>query len=121
MKQYGLLPEFYNVAQGGSSNKRDGYPLRPELIESAMYLYRDTKDPFLLALGEDMLQAMEHSAKTECGYATVKSVKDHTLEDRMESFFLAETTKYLYLLFDEDNFIHNRFVNKGLFPFPTLI
>lgn len=25
----------------------------------------------------------------------------------MESFFLAETTKYLYLLFDTDNFIHN--------------
>ena len=26
----------------------------------------------------------------------------------MESFFLAETTKYLYLLFDPDNFVHNR-------------
>lgn len=25
----------------------------------------------------------------------------------MESFFLAETTKYLYLLFDTDNFMHN--------------
>lgn len=25
----------------------------------------------------------------------------------MESFFLAETTKYLYLLFDYDNFMHN--------------
>lgn len=25
----------------------------------------------------------------------------------MESFFLAETTKYLYLLFDTDNFLHN--------------
>lgn len=25
----------------------------------------------------------------------------------MESFFLAETTKYLYLLFDEHNFIHH--------------
>ncbi|KIH50409.1 hypothetical protein ANCDUO_19512 [Ancylostoma duodenale] len=25
----------------------------------------------------------------------------------MESFFLAETTKYLYLLFDSDNFLHN--------------
>ena len=24
----------------------------------------------------------------------------------MESFFLAETTKYLYLLFDTDNFLH---------------
>merc|ERR1712059_60831 len=30
------------------------------------------------------------------------------LADRMESFFLAETTKYLYLLFDPENFIHNR-------------
>ena len=38
----------------------------------------------------------QHSARTECGYATVKDVRDHTLEDRMESFFLAETTKYIY-------------------------
>lgn len=32
---------------------------------------------------------------------------DFTLEDRMESFFLSETTKYLYLIFDKHNFIHN--------------
>ncbi len=37
----------------------------------------------------------------------VQDVRDHTLEDRMESFFLSETTKYLYLLFDTENFIHN--------------
>lgn len=37
----------------------------------------------------------------------IKDVRDHRKEDRMESFFLAETTKYLYLLFDTDNFIHN--------------
>ncbi|GFO26847.1 alpha-1,2-mannosidase [Plakobranchus ocellatus] len=36
----------------------------------------------------------------------VKDVRDHRLEDRMESFFLAETAKYLYLLFDPDNFLH---------------
>lgn len=36
----------------------------------------------------------------------IKDVKTHEKEDRMESFFLAETTKYLYLLFDEHNFIH---------------
>lgn len=35
-------------------------------------------------------------------------MRDHRKEDRMESFFLAETTKYLYLLFDTDNFIHNQ-------------
>ena len=37
----------------------------------------------------------------------IKDVRDHRLENRMESFFLAETTKYLYLLFDPDNFLHN--------------
>ena len=37
----------------------------------------------------------------------MRDVRDHKLDNRMESFFLAETTKYLYLLFDEDNFIHN--------------
>jgi len=33
-------------------------------------------------------------------------VQDGRLENRMESFFLAETTKYLYLMFDPENFIH---------------
>ena len=51
-KQYGFLPEFYNVPQNGASHKREGYPLRPELIESAMYLYKATSDPFLLTLGK---------------------------------------------------------------------
>lgn len=37
----------------------------------------------------------------------VKNVNDHTIENRMESFFLAETTKYLYLIFDPDNWMHN--------------
>ena len=105
LKQYGFLPEFYNVAQGGASAKREGYPLRPELIESAVYLYRATKDPWLLSLGEDILTSIETVTKTECGYATVKNVKDHTLDNRMESFFLAETIKYLYLLFTPDHWL----------------
>lgn len=37
----------------------------------------------------------------------IKNVRTHEKENRMESFFLAETTKYLYLLFDPDNFLHN--------------
>ena len=37
----------------------------------------------------------------------VKNVRTHALDNRMESFFLAETTKYLYLLFDPENFLHN--------------
>lgn len=34
-------------------------------------------------------------------------MRDHKLDNRMESFFLAETIKYLYLLFDPENFIHS--------------
>jgi len=107
-KQYGFTPEFYNVAQGGVAAQREGYPLRPELIESIMYLYRATGDPWLVDAAVDILKSIQHSAWTPCGYATIKNVLTHSLEDRMESFFLAETTKYLYLMFDPENFIHNR-------------
>ena len=33
-----------------------------------------------------------------CGYATLHHVIDKSKEDRMESFFLSETCKYLYLV-----------------------
>lgn len=106
-RQYGFLPEFYNIPTGEAGANRENYPLRPELIESVMYLYRATGDPFLLEIGENMLESIEHSAKTACGYATIRNVQNHQQEDRMESFFLAETTKYFYLLFDPSNFLHN--------------
>uniref|UniRef100_T1IZX8 alpha-1,2-Mannosidase n=1 Tax=Strigamia maritima TaxID=126957 RepID=T1IZX8_STRMM len=105
-KQYGFTPEFYNIPLSEAHVNREGYPLRPELIESIMYLYRATKDPLLLQMGVDILESIQHSARTHCGYATIKDVRDHKIEDKMESFFLAETIKYLYLLFDTENFIH---------------
>ncbi|XP_068228377.1 ER degradation-enhancing alpha-mannosidase-like protein 2 [Palaemon carinicauda] len=106
-KQFGFTPEFYNIPQAETSAYREGYPLRPELVESLMYLYRATNDDTLLKMGADIVRSIQHSAKTSCGYATVKNVNDHTLDNRMESFFLAETTKYLYLLFDRENWLHN--------------
>ena len=42
-------------------------------------------------------------------------METHELDDRMESFFLAETTKYLFLLFDEDNFIHKQNRNHSFY------
>jgi mannosidase alpha-like ER degradation enhancer 2 len=106
LKQFGFLPEMYDVSN--SEIKRSLYPLRPEFIESLFYLYRATKDPHLLTIAAEVITAIETSSKTECGYSTVKSVKSHLLEDRMESFFLAETLKYLYLLFaPESHFFFN--------------
>ncbi|XP_037936463.1 ER degradation-enhancing alpha-mannosidase-like protein 2 [Teleopsis dalmanni] len=107
LKKYGFLPEFFNIPLGEASQNRESYPLRPELVESAMYLYRATNDHVYLEMGETLLKSIEFSAKTKCGYSTIRNVVTHEKENRMESFFLAETTKYLYLLFDEENFLHN--------------
>ncbi|KAI9515693.1 ER degradation-enhancing alpha-mannosidase-like protein 2 [Dissostichus eleginoides] len=105
-RQFGGLPEFYSIPQGYTVDKREGYPLRPELIESAMYLFRATGDHTYLQLGLDALESIEKITRTPCGYASVKDLRDHQLDNRMESFFLAETIKYLYLLFDPAHFLH---------------
>uniref|UniRef100_A0AAF5CYQ6 alpha-1,2-Mannosidase n=2 Tax=Strongyloides stercoralis TaxID=6248 RepID=A0AAF5CYQ6_STRER len=107
LRQYGVPPEFYNLNKFEAHSGREGYPLRPEVVESLMYIYKATKDSTYLEMGASMVDAIEILAKAKCGYATIKDVRDGTIEDRMESFFLAETIKYLYLLFDKDNFIHN--------------
>uniref|UniRef100_A0A8C5BS39 alpha-1,2-Mannosidase n=1 Tax=Gadus morhua TaxID=8049 RepID=A0A8C5BS39_GADMO len=73
-----------------------------------------TKNPFYLHVGMDILQSLEKNAKVRCGYATLHHVVDKSKEDRMESFFLSETCKYLYLLFDEDNPLHKS-ENKYIF------
>ena len=72
-----------------------------------MYLYQATKDSFFLSIGKSILTSIEESARVPCGFATIKNVNDHALDNRMESFFLAETTKYLYLLFTPDHWIFN--------------
>ncbi|RXN30895.1 ER degradation-enhancing alpha-mannosidase 2 [Labeo rohita] len=106
-RQFGGLPEFYSIPQGYTVDKREGYPLRPELIESAMHLYKATGDPTFIQLGRDAVESIDKISRVNCGFATVKDVRDHKLDNRMESFFLAETIKYLYLLFDPENFLHN--------------
>lgn len=50
-----------------------------ELIESAMYLYKATKDPVLLELGRDAIESIEKISKVDCGYATVSSLMMHCM------------------------------------------
>lgn len=66
-------------------------------------LYQATKSPFYLHVGKEILTSLNNFTKAKCGYATVHDVETKTLEDRQESFFLSETCKYLYLLFDVGN------------------
>uniref|UniRef100_A0AAY4AXY7 alpha-1,2-Mannosidase n=1 Tax=Denticeps clupeoides TaxID=299321 RepID=A0AAY4AXY7_9TELE len=111
-KRFGALPERYNWQLQAPDVLF--YPLRPELVESTYLLYQATKNPFYLHVGMDILQSLEKNTKVKCGYATLHNVGDKSKEDRMESFFLSETCKYLYLLFDEDNPLHKS-ENKYIF------
>jgi hypothetical protein len=61
-----------------------------------------------LVAGTLFLESIENNARTSCGYAAVADVSSMELDDVMPSFFLSETCKYLYLLFDEGNFVHSR-------------
>lgn len=54
--------------------------------------------------GWEVFQSIEKYCRTEYGYGSLKDVnRIGSVEDRMESFFMAETLKYLYLLFDPDS------------------
>eukprot|EP00455_Lapot_gusevi_P052757 TRINITY_DN8083_c0_g1_i2.p1 TRINITY_DN8083_c0_g1~~TRINITY_DN8083_c0_g1_i2.p1 ORF type:complete len:526 (-),score=101.90 TRINITY_DN8083_c0_g1_i2:286-1782(-) len=118
--RFGALPERFLLNANEVHFSEKYYPLRPELIESAYFLYLATRDQRYLEMGREMFYSLENITRVEKGYASIRDVKTSELEDRMSSFFLAETCKYLYLLFDEDNFVNHRnyvFTTEGhLFP-----
>ena len=74
------------------------YYLRPEIIESAWYLRRATGNPIYRAMGETFLHGLTAFCRTDNAYAYLQDVRTKEKGDGMESFFLAETLKYLYLL-----------------------
>src|SRR5262245_51541796 len=78
------------------------YPLRPEIIESAFYLHRFTKDPKYLEMGRTFFEGIRAHCRTDAGDTVLKSVVTKEKGDLMPSYFLAETLKYLYLLFSEE-------------------
>jgi mannosidase alpha-like ER degradation enhancer 2 len=100
---FGIEPE--GIDYTNMNITYDGYALRPEIIESAYYLFYFTKDPRYQEMGKTFLESLQSYCKTDSGYAALKSVKTKEKKDDMESFFLAETLKYLYLLFAPRNTI----------------
>jgi mannosidase alpha-like ER degradation enhancer 2 len=76
-----------------------GYPLRPEIMESAYYLHHFTQDLRYLAMGQTFLAALLAHCRTDAGFTVLKDVTTKEKGDLMPSYFLAETLKYLYLLF----------------------
>ena len=107
--KFGMEPEVFNFRN--DSIVWPSYPLRPENLESCFYLYRLTHDDKYLFMGQRMIGDILKNCRTDAGYAHVKNVSTLELEDEMESFFLAETLKYAYLLFAPENTLDlHRFV-----------
>ncbi|XP_068935150.1 mannosyl-oligosaccharide 1,2-alpha-mannosidase IC [Petaurus breviceps papuanus] len=90
-----------------SSPSESYYILRPEVVESYMYMWRLTHDPKYRQWGWEVVEALEKYCRTETGFSGIRNVytmfPEH--DNMQQSFFLAETLKYLYLLFSEDDLL----------------
>ena len=80
------------------------YLLRPEAVESFFILHQLTGDPTYREWGWEAFQAIERFCKTKIAYGGRTNVDNpnDAPTDKMETFYLGETLKYLYLLQDPD-------------------
>ncbi|XP_035478443.1 mannosyl-oligosaccharide 1,2-alpha-mannosidase IA isoform X1 [Scophthalmus maximus] len=83
------------------------YILRPEVIESYMYMWRLTHDPKYREWGWEAVEALEEHCRVESGFSGIRDVYTMTVghDNMQQSFFLSETLKYLYLLFSDDDLL----------------
>jgi len=129
-----LSPESVSFSEG---KMRPSAPMniqRPEAVESLFIFARlrwDQREQYQ-AVGRVMYRAFEkHMRVPTGGYASLRTVltvpTDVSLKthyDKQETFFLAETLKYLYLLFSDDKaFLHpgqHWVFNTEAHPLPTV-
>ncbi|KAF3005140.1 hypothetical protein E8E13_010400 [Curvularia kusanoi] len=83
------------------------YILRPEAIESVFMLYRITGEQSWQAAGWDMWTSIMRVTDTDIGNAALQDISADTppMMDSMESFWMAETLKYFFLLFSDPSSI----------------
>ncbi|XP_038252332.1 mannosyl-oligosaccharide 1,2-alpha-mannosidase IB isoform X2 [Dermochelys coriacea] len=100
------------------------YILRPEVIETYWYMWRFTHDPKYRQWGWEAAQAIDKYCRVSGGFSGVKDVYSSSpaYDDVQQSFFLAETLKYLYLLFSNDDLLplDNWVFNTEAHPLPVL-
>lgn len=116
----GLSPEIvhFNIHAANKDNKdmevkpADRHNLlRPETVESLFYLYRFTGDVKYQNWGWEILQNFNKYTRVPTGgFTSINNVQypaNPEPKDKMESFFLGETLKYMFLLFSNDTDLIN--------------
>jgi len=83
------------------------YILRPEVIETYFVMWRMTHDQKYRDWAWDAAQNIEKHCHIGEGYSGIRDVDrlPVTHDDVQQSFFLAETLKYLYLIFSDDDLV----------------
>lgn len=101
IKENRLPPGFFQISERK-------YILRPEAIESVFILYRLTGDPALPDAAWRMWNAIDRHTRTEIANAAITdvTVEKPPKDNRMESFWPAETLKYFYLIFSEPDLVN---------------
>ena len=102
----GLAPESVEFKGGGDFGNGPGYYLlRPETVESLFYVYRLTRNESYRDAAWEIFSAIKQYCRVSSGgYAGVREVSafEPEQDDLQQSYFLAETLKYLYLTFTSD-------------------
>ncbi|KAI4145266.1 MAG: hypothetical protein LQ341_002434 [Variospora aurantia] len=95
------VAENQRLPQGFSSIPDRRYILRPEAIESVFVFYRITGEKKYQDAAWRMFTAIERYTRTDIANAAIHDVTmtSPPKDDRMESFWLAETLKYFYAIF----------------------
>uniref|UniRef100_A0A1B6E7L9 alpha-1,2-Mannosidase n=2 Tax=Clastoptera arizonana TaxID=38151 RepID=A0A1B6E7L9_9HEMI len=100
--------------------------LRPEFLESLWYMYQINGNTTYQDWGWTIFQALQKYTRVKDGYTSIGNVNNPDSvrpRDMMESFFLSETLKYLYLLFANDRKLLDLtkwVVNSEAHPLPIL-
>ena len=102
------LAEQRRIFPGFTDHGDNRYILRPEAIESVFIMYRITGDVRYQDIAWKMFQSIEQATRTPIAHAAIHDVRvaTPTKSDRMESFWLAETLKYFYLIFSEPTLVN---------------
>ncbi|CAH2222401.1 mannosyl-oligosaccharide 1,2-alpha-mannosidase IC [Pelobates cultripes] len=106
-----LGPEVFRFDSGAEATStrlsERYYLLRPEVVESYVYLWRLTHDPRYREWGWEIVQALDKYCRTESGFSGIRDVYTTTPnhDNVQQSFFMSETLKYLYLLFSDDDLL----------------
>ena len=95
--RYGPEPMIYDYRKDSILNPQ--YDLNPEIIESAWYLWELTGEQRYMDMLQGYWEDLLEYCRTDVAFTALENVITKEKRDYMATYFLAETLKYFYLAF----------------------